>query len=101
MPWVERVYPVETAQQGRFATARRTDKGGDLVLRNSEVDVEKRLRLSVMEIQSTQRNLGGLFLLLRIRSWRIGLLRYCIWLIQLVQVDLDDGFFHSQADTLC
>ena len=45
------VHAVETTQKGRFATARRSDEGGDLVLGNFEVDLFKGLDLTVVEVE--------------------------------------------------
>jgi hypothetical protein len=48
---IERVDPVEDAQQGRLAAARRADQRRDVPVAEVEVDVLQRLVLAVVEIE--------------------------------------------------
>src|SRR5262249_42035910 len=54
---VEVVHPVENAQQGGLAAARRADEGGRLVGVERQVDVLQRLGVTVEEIEILDRNL--------------------------------------------
>jgi len=55
---VERVHAVESAQQGRLATARRPDERGDAALGDLEVDVFQPLETPVIEVEMSHRDLG-------------------------------------------
>ena len=58
LPRIERVHPVERAEERRLAAAGRTDERGDAALGDVEVDVLQRLELAVEEVQIADRQFG-------------------------------------------
>ena len=51
------VHPVEDAQQSRFSAAGRADEGRHLVLVERKTDVLERLRVAIVKIETSDRNL--------------------------------------------
>ena len=52
------VHPVDAAQEGRLAAARRADEGGDRLVRDVERDVEQRLFVAVEDGDVARGDLG-------------------------------------------
>src|SRR5215831_11736404 len=73
LPRIEIVHPVEDAQQGRLAAARRSDEGGDAIGAQREIDVLQRMVFAVVEIQVAGRHLRWRFGERRRVSWPAGM----------------------------
>ena len=56
LPWVQAVHAVKGAQQGRLATARRANEGGDFVLCDVEIDIHQPLERAIEKTQVSHFN---------------------------------------------
>src|SRR5439155_6548400 len=61
---VERIHPIERAQQRRLAATGRPDERRHMTLGDIEIDVLERVEFAVIEIERANRHLGG-------REWRV------------------------------
>jgi hypothetical protein len=59
LTWVKAVHAIESAQQSRFATARRANESGDSILLNIEINLLQTLKFSIVKIKIL--DLDGIF----------------------------------------